>query len=91
MHIYRVGQITGYIKTLLEADDRLQDLWLEGEVSNWRAYPSGHIYFTLKDAEAAVSCVIWRAYAAGLQFKPADGDGVVAHGYVSVYEARGAY
>lgn len=91
MHIYRVAQVTGYIKSLLEADDLLQDLWLEGEVSNWRAYPSGHIYFTLKDAQAAINCVIWRTHAARLDFEPADGDGVVAHGYISVYEARGTY
>jgi exodeoxyribonuclease VII large subunit len=91
MHIYRVGQITRYVKSLFEADDLLQDLWLEGEVSNWRAYPSGHVYFTLKDAEAAINCVIWRGHAARLLFKPGDGDGVVAHGYISVYEARGAY
>ncbi len=91
MHIYRVGQITRYVKDIFEADEVLQDLWLEGEVSNWRAYPSGHVYFTLKDAEAAIACVIWRAHAARLDFRPADGDGVLAHGYVSVYEARGAY
>jgi len=91
MHIYRVGQITSYIKGLFEADDVLQDLWLEGEVSNWRAYPSGHVYFTLKDAEAAINCVIWRTYVAGLEFRPCDGDGVLAHGYISVYEGRGTY
>ena len=91
MHIYRVGQITSYIKGLFEADDLLQDLWLEGEVSNWRAYPSGHVYFTLKDAEAAINCVIWRTYVAGLEFRPSDGDGVLAHGYISVYEGRGTY
>lgn len=91
MHIYRVGQITRYIKGLFETDDLLQDLWLEGEISNWRAYPSGHVYFTLKDDEAAINCVIWRSYAAVLDFVPRDGDGVLAHGYVSVYEARGAY
>jgi len=91
MHIYRVGQLTSYIKSLFEADDLLQDLWLEGEVSNWRAYPSGHVYFTLKDAEAAINCVIWRSYVSGLDFRPGDGDGVLAHGYVSVYEGRGTY
>ncbi len=91
MRIYRVGEITSYIKSLFELDDLLQDAWLEGEISNWRAYPSGHIYFTLKDGEAAINCVIWRSYAAALDFRPRDGDGVLAHGYVSVYEARGAY
>ena len=91
MRIYRVGQITSYLKSLLETDDLLQDLWLEGEISNWRAYPSGHVYFTLKDEQAAIHCVIWRSRAAQLDFQPRDGDGVVAHGYISIYEARGAY
>jgi exodeoxyribonuclease VII large subunit len=91
MQIYRVGQISRYVKSLFEADDLLRDLWLEGEISNWRAYPSGHIYFTLKDDEAAINCVVWRAYAAALTFAPQDGDAVLAHGYISVYEARGTY
>ncbi len=91
MHIYRVGQITRYVKSLFETDDLLQDLWLEGEISNWRAYPSGHVYFTLKDGDAAINCVLWRSHAALLQFRPGDGDAVLAHGYISVYEARGAY
>lgn len=91
MRIYRVGQITSYVKSLFEMDDLLQDVWLEGEISNWRAYPSGHLYFTLKDDEAAINCVIWRSRAAGLGFAPRDGDGVLAHGYISIYEARGAY
>lgn len=91
MQIYRVGQITRYVKGLFEADSLLQDLWLEGEISNWRAYPSGHVYFTLRDGEAAINCVLWRAHAAALSFAPQDGDGVLAHGYISVYEARGTY
>jgi exodeoxyribonuclease VII large subunit len=91
MHIYRIGQITHYIKSLFELDEQLQDVWLEGEISNWRSYPSGHIYFTLKDEDAALNCVLWRSQAAALDFKPRDGDGVLAHGYISVYEARGAY
>lgn len=91
MQIYRVGQITRYVKGLFEADSLLRDLWLEGEISNWRAYPSGHVYFTLRDGEAAINCVMWRAHAAALSFAAQDGDGVLAHGYISVYEARGTY
>jgi len=91
MRIYRVGQIASHIKSLLEMDDLLQDLWLEGEISNWRTYPSGHVYFTLRDEEAAINCVIWRFHVATLDFRPGDGDRVLAHGYISVYEARGTY
>lgn len=91
MRIYRVGQITGYIRGLFEEDELLQDLWLEGEISNWRPYPSGHIYFTLKDEAAAINAVLWRPYAQALDFKPCDGDAVLAHGYISIYEVRGSY
>jgi exodeoxyribonuclease VII large subunit len=91
MQIYRIAQITHYIKDLFDADETLHDVWLQGEISNWRPYPSGHIYFTLKDEASAISAVIWRTYAAGLGFRPQDGDGVLAHGYISVYEARGSY
>ena len=86
-----VTELTAYIKTLLEDDLQLQDLWLEGEVSNWRASPAGHVYFTLKDAQAAIACVMWRSQVKRQSYLPAHGDLVVAHGRVGVYEPRGVY
>ncbi len=88
---YTVSQLTGYIRRLLEEDAELQDVWVEGEVSNFRRYTSGHCYFTLKDAGAELSCVLWRSIANGLDYLPADGDAVLAHGRVGVYETRGVY
>lgn len=87
-----ISDITAHIRHLLEVDDVLQDVWLEGEISNWRAANSGHIYFTLKDAKASIRCVIWRSTAKSLRYLPrGDGEAVQAHGRVSVYEASGTY
>ncbi len=65
------------------------DIWLEGEISNFRAHPSGHLYFTLKDESSQVRVVMFRTQARLLRFKPEDGMRVVARGRVTVYETRG--
>ncbi len=91
MSIYSVTAITRYIKDALETDELLADLWVAGEVSGFSRASSGHIYFTLKDAQAALKCVLWRAQAARLRYLPRDGDAVVLHGRLSVYEPQGAY
>ena len=89
--VYSVSQITSYIRSLFLQDDVLQSVWVEGEISNFTRAASGHCYFTLKDAGAALSCVIWRAQAARLRAEPRSGDAVLVHGAVSVYEQRGTY
>lgn len=92
MNILTVSQLTAHIKDLLDSDDLLQAVWLTGEVSNFkRAMPSGHCYFTLKDRGAAISCAMWNSMAAQLPRLPADGEQVLAFGYVSVYEPQGRY
>jgi len=91
MQIYKVSQITRYIKELFDIDDLLQDLWLEGEVSNFSQSTAGHIYFTLKDEEAQIRCVLWRSQAALQSHLPQDGEAIIAHGHVSVYEVQGTY
>jgi len=91
MRIYRVSQITRYIKQLLETDLPLQDLWLEGEVSNYTRSVAGHVYFTLKDETAQIRCVMWRSAANQQSYLPSHGEAVLAHGYISVYEAQGNY
>lgn len=88
---YSVTEITAYIKSKFDGDRSLQDLWLEGEISNWSRSRAGHCYLTLKDAGAAVRAVIWRTIADGLSFSPQDGQAVLAHGRVSVYEPQGQY
>jgi exodeoxyribonuclease VII large subunit len=90
--VYSVRAITAYIKQRLEVDLTLRDLWLEGEISNWRPAPSGHVYFTLKDSDASIRCVMWRSTLPRLSYLPAgDGEAVLAHGHVSVYEPSGQY
>jgi exodeoxyribonuclease VII large subunit len=90
--VYSISAITAYIKQRFEVDLTLKDLWLEGEISNWRQAASGHVYFTLKDPEASIRCVMWRSTVPRLSYLPAgDGDAVLAHGHVSVYELSGQY
>jgi exodeoxyribonuclease VII large subunit len=88
--VYSIGEVTAYIKARFEEDALLGDVWLSGEVSNFKQHTSGHCYLTLKDANASIKAVIWRTAAARLPL-PRDGDAVIAHGAVSVYEPQGAY
>ncbi|HJW82909.1 MAG TPA: exodeoxyribonuclease VII large subunit [Anaerolineae bacterium] len=87
---YTVSDLTRYIREMFEVDYRLQDVWVQGEVSNLSRPASGHVYFSLKDAGAQIRCVMWRT-AAQQSAAVRDGDVVVAHGRVSVYESQGSY
>ncbi len=89
-HSLTVSQVTAYIKSLFTMDPLLGDVWVSGEVSNFKLATSGHCYFTLKDGDACLKSVIWRTAARNLTL-PRDGDAVLAHGYISVYESQGAY
>lgn len=89
--IWSVADLNRYIRQLLEADYRLQDLWVAGEISNLSRPASGHVYFTLKDAQASLRCVMWRPDAARLSSIIADGIAAEAHGYISVFESGGQY
>jgi exodeoxyribonuclease VII large subunit len=88
---WRVGELTQCIKDLLESEPELQDVWLVGEISNLSRATSGHLYFTLKDAEAALSCVMWRSGVSRLTWQPEQGAAALAHGRISVYAPRGGY
>lgn len=87
--IFTVSELSLEIKNLLEK--QFPDVWVSGEVSNFRAATSGHFYFTLKDANAQIRAVCFRNQARYLKFKPQDGIAVIARGHLSVYEARGEY
>ena len=89
--IWTVGELTSYVRQMFEMDYRLRDIDVSGEISNFTRAASGHIYFTLKDAGAQLKCVMWRSMAERLRFRPAEGDAVIAHGRVSVYEVSGVY
>ncbi|MCJ7695056.1 MAG: exodeoxyribonuclease VII large subunit, partial [Anaerolineaceae bacterium] len=87
--ILSISQLTRYLRELLESDEILQDIWVRGEVSNFSQPRSGHIYFTLKDNEASIKCVMWKGQAMRLRFEMRDGLALEAHGSMSVYEAGG--
>lgn len=88
---WSVTELTRYIRELFEIDFRLQDVTVSGEISNFTQARSGHLYFSLKDAQAQLKCVMWRSAAERLPFLPQDGDAVLVSGRISVYEASGAY
>ncbi len=88
---WSVSEVNAYLKGLLESDHNLQDLWVEGEISNLSRPASGHLYFTLKDSTASIRCVMWKSRAQGVSFVLQDGVAVSAHGTLSVYEQRGQY
>ncbi|MBI3958928.1 MAG: exodeoxyribonuclease VII large subunit, partial [Chloroflexi bacterium] len=91
MNPITISAITTHIVNLFEGDELLRDVWLLGEVSNWKKAASGHIYFSLKDAGAALSGVMWKGNAFRHTWLPREGDQVLAHGYVGVYPERGSY
>ena len=90
-NIIAVSQVNEYIKFLLDRDELLTNLCVRGEVSNYKIYPSGHHYFTLKDAEGALKCVMFRSSAQRLRFRPENGMQVIAYGRVTVFPRDGAY
>jgi exodeoxyribonuclease VII large subunit len=87
--ILSVRELTHYIREVLEFDDLLADVWVEGEVSNLSRSSAGHVYFTLKESDAQLSCVFFRGMASRLARLPQDGDAILVHGRVSFYEAGG--
>ena len=89
--IFSVGQVNRYAKRLLESDALLAGLFVEGELSNFNAHSSGHMYFTLKDSDAAISGVMFKSHAMELEFQPKSGMKVVAFGHLSLYEKTGQY
>ncbi len=86
-----VSELTQYLRQLFEADEILQDVWVQGEISNLARPSSGHVYFTLKDASSALRCVIWKSAALRMRVGLDNGLAVEAHGYISLYERDGTY
>ncbi len=86
-----VSELNARIKGLIESDPVLGSVYVRGELSNYKVYPSGHHYFTLKDAESSLRCVMFRSAASKLRFRPEGGMRVTAWGRVAVYPRDGAY
>jgi len=89
--IYTVSRITKYIKNLFENDYNLQNVWILGEISNFKLHSSGHMYFVLKDQESQIKGVMFKGNNLSLRFMPQDGMKVKVRGDISVYERRGEY
>lgn len=89
--VYSVSQINRYIRGIFENDVILQSLWVKGEISNYKRHSSGHLYFTLKDKNGAVNCIMFRGSSQLLPYEPENGMEVIICGYVSVYEKTGQY
>ncbi|MBN1526565.1 MAG: exodeoxyribonuclease VII large subunit [Candidatus Omnitrophica bacterium] len=88
-HVYTVTELTKYIRVILE--DSFPNVWIEGEISNYTLHSSGHMYFSLRDANSVLKCAMFKRANEKLKFKPKDGMKVICFGSISVYEARGDY
>ena len=84
-----ISELTAYIKDVIEGN--FQQVWVSGEISNFKHHYSGHMYFTLKDDDAEIRVVMFKGFNQYLRFNPEDGMKVLAGGRISVYEQRGQY
>ena len=86
-----VSDVNAYIKAVLTSDEKLKFIRIKGEISNFKAYPSGHLYFSLKDKESTISAVMFNSYAKRIAFSPKNGDEVIVLASVDSYPPRGTY
>ena len=89
--VHSVSEITDLLKNLIEQQPHLQNVWVQGQISNYSRSGAGHIYFTLKDDRTQIQVVIFRSSASGLRFVPKDGEEVLVQGRLNLYPARGQY
>ena len=89
--VISVTQINEYIRSMMDSDRLLNNLAIKGEISNYKLYPSGHHYFTLKDEGGALRCVLFKGNASKLRFRPENGMKIIAMGKISVFPRDGAY
>ena len=90
-NVLSVSELNGRIKALFDSDASLLRVYVRGELSNYKVYPSGHHYFTMKDAESSLKCVMFKGAASKLRYRPENGMNVVAFGRVDVYHRDGLY
>ncbi|MDD2443980.1 MAG: exodeoxyribonuclease VII large subunit, partial [Desulfotomaculaceae bacterium] len=91
LRVLTVLELNRYIKAMVEKDHLLANVWVKGEISNFKAAASGHYYFTLKDDRSCLKVVMFRSRSRSVPFRPENGMAVIVRGYVSVYERDGAY
>jgi len=90
-HVFSVAELNCAVKAMLDGTPMLQNIYVRGELSNYKVYPSGHHYFTLKDPEGALRCVMFRGQASQLRFRPANGMKVILQGRVTIFPRDGAF
>ena len=90
-HVFGVTEVNNLVKLLLDSEPMLGSIYVRGELSNYKMYPSGHHYFTLKDAEGALRCVMFKGSAMKLRFRPENGMKVIAQGRITAFPRDGAY
>jgi exodeoxyribonuclease VII large subunit len=88
---FSIYEVNNYIKSLIENDVILNDIYVQGEISNFKLHSSGHMYFSLKDSKGAINCVMFKSFTSSLPFLPEAGMKVFACGYISLYEKTGQY
>ncbi|MBV9120002.1 MAG: exodeoxyribonuclease VII large subunit, partial [Chloroflexi bacterium] len=91
MRILNVGDVVKFLRELFDSNSLLQDLWVQGQISNVTRSPQGHYYFTLKDRETQLNCVLFRQNLDLAPVPPINGMAAVVHGRVAVYEQRGLF
>lgn len=89
--VFTVTEINSYIKHIVENDILLSHVHVKGEISNYKLHTSGHMYFTLKDSDSRIKCVMFRGSMSKLKFRPEEGMAVIVRGYFSIYERDGQY
>lgn len=89
--ILSVSEVNNYVKKIIDFDFILNNTSIKGEISNFKAHSSGHLYFTLKDEKSKINCIMFKSYADNLKFMPKNGESVIIKGKVSVYEKEGTY
>ncbi len=89
--IYSVSEINKYVRNIITKDLLLSNLWIKGEISNYKSHYSGHMYFTIKDEASILKCVMFRSRNSNLNFSPENGMKVIIRGYLSVFERDGQY
>ncbi len=90
-NIYSVSDLNVYVRSILRKDDKLQNVWVKGEISNFNHYNGRHMYFVLKDEDSEIQCAMFRQYNKGIEFEPEEGMEVLCRGDVGLYLDRGQY
>lgn len=91
MNYQTIGEFTSYLKLMFDNSSKMRNVYLKGEISNFKKHPTGHLYFSLKDENSKINAIMFAREAFKLNFNPQDGTKVLVHGRVSIYEATGNY